>query len=87
MIRSIAHDQPQKNFKYLWLEFSQSQALCSPLEKRFGFPVDRICHVCLPLGFIADGARFFLRFALIRSVVPVWIQIDVAAISHSSKVT
>jgi len=21
MIRSIAHDQPQKNFKYLWLDF------------------------------------------------------------------
>jgi hypothetical protein len=48
------------------------------------FPVDRICRVCLRLA-IADGARFFLRFALIRSVVPVWIQIDVAAISHSSK--
>jgi hypothetical protein len=21
MIKSIAHDQPQKNFKYLWLDF------------------------------------------------------------------
>lgn len=21
MIRSITHDQPQKNFKYLWLDF------------------------------------------------------------------
>jgi hypothetical protein len=23
MIKSIAHDQPQKNFKYLWLEFER----------------------------------------------------------------
>jgi hypothetical protein len=23
MIRSIAHDQPQKNFKYLWLDFRE----------------------------------------------------------------
>jgi hypothetical protein len=24
MIKSIAHDQPQKNFKYLWLDFGFS---------------------------------------------------------------
>jgi hypothetical protein len=58
----------------------------SRVENRSGFPVDRICRVCLRLSCsIADGARFFLRFALIRSVVPVWIQIEVAAIGHSSK--
>ena len=33
MIRSIAHDQPQKNFKYLWLD----------LRKRFRTAAKRDC--------------------------------------------
>jgi hypothetical protein len=28
MIKSIAHDQPQKNFKYVWLDFRFSILDC-----------------------------------------------------------
>ena len=40
MIRSIAHDQPQKNFKYLWLDFRQQvvDLVNSPMFMR-GRPV------------------------------------------------
>jgi hypothetical protein len=55
MIKSIAHDQPQKNFKYLWLDFPlclcvldiARDMLCARYSDFFG------------CGFAALG---FLRF-------------------------
>src|SRR6266511_2831078 len=34
MIKSIAHDQPQKNFKYLWLVFCSSPRRCTPRDRK-----------------------------------------------------
>jgi putative tryptophan/tyrosine transport system substrate-binding protein len=34
MIKSIAHDQPQKNFKYLWLDFLTKNRLPAIFENK-----------------------------------------------------